>query len=170
MILRLSLKLNSALRGGTLAAFALDANPLLDWSVREFKAGRSKYVLLSNTRSLYSTVLDGVTGETRSRFAERVAGAVQAMIESTGCKPTKDMGNELAPEAVQFAKSLDRSVTGSINEVVDYAEILLARGERVLPEIGVHLNELLLSAVASEGEKYGKPREAFAALVDKSGS
>jgi hypothetical protein len=75
MILRLPQTLNTRLAGGPLAATASHTNPLLDWSVRAFAAGTKAYVLLSNTRSLYSAVLDGVPGETRTQLAERVAGA-----------------------------------------------------------------------------------------------
>lgn len=52
-----------------------------------------------------------------------------------------------------------------MNELVAYAEMLLADGDLSVPEVGVRLNDLLLSAAAGEGEKYGTPREAFAALV-----
>jgi hypothetical protein len=75
------------------------------------------------------------------------------------------VGRDLAPESVRFAKALDRSVTGSMNELVAYAEMLLAGGDLSVPEVGVRLNDFLLSALARAGEKYGTPRAAFAALV-----
>ena len=163
MILRLPQTLNARLGGGPLAALASHANPLLDWSVRAFAAGTKAYVLLSNTRSLYSVVLDGVAGETRKQLAERVAGAVGVILDGTG--RLAGVGNDLAPESVRFAKALDRSVTGSMNELVAYAEMLLAGGDLSVPEVGVRLNDFLLSALARAGEKYGTPRAAFAALV-----
>lgn len=163
MILRLPQTLNARLGGGPLAASASHANPLLDWSVRAFVAGAEEYVLLSNTRSLYSLVLDGVPGETRTQLAERVAGAVGTILDGTG--RLAGVCNELAPESVRFAKALDRSVTGSMNELVAYAEVLLAGGDLSVPEVGVRLNDFLLSALARAGEKYSTPRAAFAALV-----
>ena len=42
MILRLPLKLNARLGGGPPAASASHANPLLDWSVWAFEAGRTE--------------------------------------------------------------------------------------------------------------------------------
>jgi hypothetical protein len=168
MILRLPQTLNARLGGGPLAASASHANPLLDWSVRAFVAGRTEYVLLSNTRSLYSVVLDGVAGEKRSRLAERVGGVVAVILDAAG--QLAAVGNELAPESVRFAKALDRSVTGSMNELVAYAEVLLADGHLSVPKVGVRLNDLLLSALARAGEKYGTPREAFAVLVAGPGS
>jgi hypothetical protein len=168
MILRLPLTLNARLGGGPLAASASHANPLLDWSVRAFAAGTKAYVLLSNTRSRYSAVLDGVAEETGGRFAGRVAGAVRAILDAAG--RLAGVGGDLAPESVRFAKALDRSVTGSMNELVAYAELLLADGDVSVPEVSVRLNDLLLSAAAGEGEKYGTPRAAFVALVAGSGS
>lgn len=168
MILRLPQTLNARLGDGTLAASASHANPLLDWSVRAFAAGKKEYVLLSNTRSLYSAVLDGVAGEKSGRFAVRAAGAVGAILNAAG--QFVGVGRDLAPESVRFAKSLDRSVTGSMNELVAYAALLLADGDVSVPEVGVRLNDLLLSALARAGEKYGTPRVAFAALVAGTGS
>jgi hypothetical protein len=163
MILRLPQTMNTRLGGGPLAATVSHANPLLDWSVRAIAAGTKAYVLLSNTRSLYSVILDGVPDETRTQLAERVAGAVGTILDGTS--RLAGVGNELAPESVRFAKALDRSVTGSMNELVAYAEVLLAGGDLSVSEVGVRLNDLLLSALARAGEKYCTPREAFAALI-----
>lgn len=170
MILRLPLKLNARIKGGPLAASESHANPLLDWSIRAFEAGRNEYVLLSNTRSLYSAVLDGVANENAARFAERVVGVIRAILEGARRGPLAGISSEPAPEPVRFAKALDRSVTGSMNELVAYAEVLLADGGVSVPEVGVRLNDFLLSALARAGDKYGTPREAFAELVAGPGS
>ena len=163
MVLRLPQTLNARLGGGPLAATASHANPLLDWSVRAFAAGMKEYVLLSNTRSLYSAVLDGVARETRNQLAKRVAGVLGVILDGAG--QLAGVGRDLTAESVRFANALDRSVTGSMNELVAYAEVLLADGDLSVPEVGVRLNDLLLSAAAGEAEKYGTPRAAFAALV-----
>ncbi|MBN9120813.1 MAG: hypothetical protein J0I06_16965 [Planctomycetes bacterium] len=170
MILRLPLKLNAALRGGTPGVLAPHENPLLDWSVRAFEVGRKEYVLLSNTRSLYSAVLDGVAGENAARFAERVVGMIRAILEEVGHGSYAGTGSELAPESVRFAKALDRSVTGSMNELVAYATMLLARGDLSIHQLGPRLNDVLLSALARGTDKYGTPRDAFAELVAAEGA
>ena len=163
MILRLPQTLNAGLGGDPLVALASHTNPLLDWSVRAFAAGTKAYVLLSHTRSLYSAVLDGVGGETRTQLVERVAGAVGTILDAAGRLTV--VGRDLVPESVRFAKALDRSVTGSMNELVAYSEVLLAGGDLSVPEVGVRLNDFLLSALARAGEKYGTARAAFAGLV-----
>ena len=58
-----------------------------------------------------------------------------------------------------------------MNEFVRQAELWLAEGERTLPEIGDRLNDTLLSALAAGGSHgYGKPREAFRVMMDRTGS
>ena len=37
----------------------LDGNPFADWSANLFVADRTQYILLSNTRPFYSTVMYG---------------------------------------------------------------------------------------------------------------
>lgn len=92
----------------------------------------------------------------------RVLGVIRAMLEGAGRLP--DEG--LAPvEPVRFAKSLDRSVTGSVNELIAHATALLIDSHLSVADVGVRLNDILLPALAVGSNKYGRPREAFAALV-----
>ena len=71
-----------------------------------------------------------------------------------------------ATARVRFAKALDRTVTGSINELVQAAKYYLDDGERSPFDVAVELNELLLSAIApSKADKYGRPREVFQEFV-----
>ena len=102
--------------------------------------------------------------ENAARFAERVVGVIRAILEGVGRGSLAGSGNERAPGSVRFAKALDRSVMSSMNELVAYATMMLTGGVSV-PEIGVRLNDFLLSALARAGDKYGTPRDAFAALV-----
>jgi hypothetical protein len=67
----------------------------------------------------------------------------------------------------RFAKALDRTATGSMNELVKFAKFWLEQGELPPFDIGFKLNDILLSALASsKADAYGKPREAFKALAD----
>jgi len=69
MIFRLSQKLNAKIKAGTLRALPLGENPFADWSAHLFAADRTQYILLSNTKSLYSTVLygKGITNDSHRR-------------------------------------------------------------------------------------------------------
>ncbi|WP_390888681.1 DUF6933 domain-containing protein [Frigoriglobus tundricola] len=66
---------------------------------------------------------------------------------------------------VRFAKALNRSVSGSMNELVKCAGYYMSEGELPLPEVGDRLNDTLLSALAAGGSHgYGKPREVVPLL------
>lgn len=169
MILRLSQKLNARIKGGTLSALPPHANPLLDWSAHLFAVERAEYVLVSNTRSLYSLVLADVVFADTARFTERMLGVIRATLEGAG-HGAHDRQNASAVEPVQLAKSLGRSMTGSMNELIAHATALLVDGDSSLTEVGEQLNDVLLSALASGSNKYGRPREAFAELISATGA
>ena len=67
MIIRLSEKLNKKIKAGTLDSVPLNENPYADWSAHLFTADRTQYIILSNTKSLYSCVMfgKGITNRTQ---------------------------------------------------------------------------------------------------------
>ena len=72
--------------------------------------------------------------------------------------------------SVQFAKPLNRSVTGSMNDMAKHAAFWLAAGDVSLVEIGSRLKGIPMSALKHDGSTHGLPRDAFKAIVDKAGS
>ena len=84
MIFRLSHKLNAKIKAGVLQALLLHVNPLADWSAHLFVAGRTQYLLLSNTKSLYSTVMYGRGVTTDSHFIERALGGIREFMAQQG--------------------------------------------------------------------------------------
>jgi hypothetical protein len=167
MIFRLSQLLNARVKAGVLEPLPLHENPLLDWSAHLFAVGRSRFVLLSNTASLLSAVESGhgITGE--NSFRDRAFEGIRACLTALGYEP---LARTLLPtegRPVRFAKALNRSVSGSMNELVRCAESCMSGGELTLPEVGDRLNDTLLSALAAGGSHgYGKPREAVRVLMD----
>src|SRR4051812_20429799 len=166
MIFRLSHKLNATIKSGTLAALPLHECPLADWSAHLFVAGRSQYTLLSHPTSLSSTLMPG-RGITNGReFIKHAVGGIRELMEEQGRKDVYDRLIAPASESVRFARALDRSVTGWMNELIHHATVELAEGGVSPQEIGGRLNDALLSALApGESAAYGKPRDAFEALV-----
>ena len=164
MVLRLPQKLNDRLKGGSLATLPLHENPLIDWSIRTFAVDRSEYVLLSNTPSHYCVVPSGINVTDMTQFTERIVDAIRAVLEGVGCGAVAH-----GVESVRFAKYLDRSGTGSMNELAAHATAFLADGDLSVQEVGGRLNEVLLSALGRGTQKYGRPRDEFAALVARAG-
>ena len=171
MIFRLTQALNARVKAGKLEALPLHPNPLLDWSAHMFLVGRKPFVLLSNTASLLSVVIPGHGIASQARFLVFALEAIRQCMESHGGKAVSWTVIPSDGKSVQFAKSLNRSVSGSLNELVQQAELWLAEGEMTLTEVGDRLNDTLLSALAASGSHgYGKPREAFRVLASGAGS
>lgn len=167
MILRLSQKLCTKLNDGPLKAMPLDKNPYADWSAHLFVAGRTQYILLSNTKSLYSAIMFGRGITDDSRFIERALSCIREQMEDDGQAFVYHRFFVPASGTVYFAKALDRSVTGSMNDLINHAKVWLADGELSPFDVALRLNDVLLSSLAvNETDLYRKPREAFKDLIN----
>ena len=69
----------------------------------------------------------------------------------------------IAPSSatVSFAKSLNRSVTGSMNDMIYHAQMWLVEEELSPFDVGFKLNEPPMSALG-----YAHPKDAFKRLAD----
>jgi hypothetical protein len=84
MIIRLSDNLNAKIKAGPLTTLPLNENPFGDWSAGLFLVGRSQYILLTNTRSLYSTVLPGKGVTDEKTFIERALSSLREFMDADG--------------------------------------------------------------------------------------
>jgi len=167
MLFRLSQKLNTKIKAGALPPKGLDANPYADWSCHLFTADRTQYVIVTNTKSLYSCVMYGRGITNDSVFIERALGSLREFMEDDGQAFVYQKFIAPASGTVSFAKALNRSVTGSINELVKFAKLWLEDGDISPHDVGFKLNDILLSALArSKSDFYWKPSEAFKRLAD----
>ena len=126
MILRLSQKLNKKIQAGTLDTVPLDENPYADWSCHLFTADRTQYIIMSNTTSLYSCVMYGKEITDDSRFIERALSTIREFMEDDGQQFAYRKFIAPANGTVSFAKALNRSVTGSMNDHVQATKFYLA--------------------------------------------
>lgn len=161
MILRLSQKLSAKIKAGTLDALPLDENPFADWSAHLFVAGRTQYILLTNTKSLYSTVMYGKGITDDNQFIQRALSNIREFMEADGQEFVYHRFIVPATASVGFAKALDRSVTGSMNDMVKHATYWLVQGELSPFDVGFRLNEIPMSALNTGGSPYGIPRKVF---------
>jgi hypothetical protein len=84
MIFRLSQKLATKLKEGTLPTVPLDENPYADWSAHLFTADRTQYIIVANTQALYSVVLYGRGISDFNTFIDRALGALREFMEDDG--------------------------------------------------------------------------------------
>lgn len=167
MILRLSQKLNAKIKAGTLNAMPLSDNPYADWSCHLFRADRTQYILISNTKSLYSCVRYGQGLTNDSVFIEGVLNSLREFMEDDGQSFIYQKFVAPSSKTVSFAPAMDRSVTGSMNDLIHHAIAWLEDGDVAPHELGFKLNDILLSSIAtSKSEAYGKPNEAFKLLAN----
>ena len=106
----------------------------------------------------------GITND--SRFTERALSSILEFMEQDGQAAIYDRCIASATANVQFVKAWSRAVTGSMNELVMLSTDALTSGEVSPQTVGFELNNFLLSAIATcKSDKYGRPREAFQAMV-----
>ena len=171
MIFRISQAIQAKIKAGPLHALPLNELPLADWSAQVFVVARKQYVLLSNTKTLFSTVMrdEGIKDE--STFVERALRGIRTLLEAEGQMNAYERSIAPATSTVRFAKSLDRRVTGSMNELVHHATACLEEGELSKCDAELGLNDVLLSMLArSKSIGYGTPREALNELVAEADS
>lgn len=170
MIFRLSQKLAQKFGEGNLLSLPLDENPYADWSAHLFTADRTPYIILTNTKSLYSVVMFGKGITDYGQFISRALDCLREFLTDDGQAFVYQRFIAPTSGSVRFAKALDRSVTGSINELVKFATFWLESGDIAPHELGFRLNDIPMSAIArSKSEGYGKPKEAFKALGENLG-
>ena len=166
MILRLSQKLNTKIKAGKLDEKPLDENPYADWSCHLFTADRTQYIIMSNTKSLYSCVMYGKGITDDSRFIERALSTIREFMEDDGQAFAYQRFIAPASGTVSFAKALNRSVTGSMNDLIKHAQILADRRRNVAarsripaqrhPDVGV--GDRASKATASRTRLQGNAR------------
>jgi hypothetical protein len=171
MIFRLSQKLCTKVKAGPLQALSLAANPYVDWSAHLFLVNRTQYIILSNTKSFYSTLMFGKGITDDRRFIESALRNLQEFMEDDGQAFIYQRFIAPASGLVQFGKALNRAITGSMNDLINHATALLVEGKLSPFDVSIQLNDVLLSAIApSRAEKYGKPKESFKRLGESNTS
>lgn len=159
MIFRLSQKLAKKLKIPVPRPAPADPNPFADWSGHLFTADRTQYLILTNTPSLYSTVIYGRGISNDGQFLDRALVAISEFMVADGHEFT--FRRFVAPTAatVRFASALNRSVTGSMNDLVNAAQIWLTEGDLSPFDASYKLNDMPMSYL-----DYKVPREAFKSL------
>ena len=170
MIIRLSMKLASKIKSGKLDEIPMDENPLADWSANLFTANRSQYILLCNTKTIYCCLMYGKGITNDCIFIERALSSIREFMEHAGGKSHSHVYQQkIAPATatVRFAKALNRSVIGCMNDHVYGAKVFLEL-DLSNHDIASKLNDTPMSAlIDANGRKYASPKEAFRFLLEK---
>jgi hypothetical protein len=156
MIIRVSAKLGKKIHLNPTETLPADENPFADWSAHLFTAERAQYILVTNTASLYSMVMFGKGIVNDGQFLDRVISSMSEFIRDDGHVFLYKRLIMPSTGLVRFSKALNKSVIGSMNDLVFQAKVYLIE-ETISPyEVSFKLNQTPLSIL-----KYANPREAF---------
>lgn len=161
MILRLLKSFPLEIVDGPLTAMPLDDNPYADWACRQFTDDRTQYILLSNTKSLYSCLMcnEGIRDE--DLFYDRALRSIRAFTAKDDQRFAYQKFIAPACHNVSFAKLLSPSVTGSMGAMIRRAQTWLIEEELSPFDVGVRLNTIPRAALGN-----ATPREVFQAMAD----
>ena len=159
MILRLSQKLAKKIKEAPSQSLPLDGNPFADWSAHLFTADRTQYIILTNTPSLYSAIMFGAGTTDGSQFIRRALDCIRECMVDDGQEFIYRRFIAPATGTVRFSKALNRSVTGSMNDLVRCAKLWLVESDLSPFDTGFKLNDMPMSAL-----DYKRQREVFKGL------
>ena len=159
MIVRVSAKLGKKIHLNPPKSLPLDPNPFADWSTHLFVADRTQYILITNTASLYSMVMFGRGIANDGQFLDRITSYMGEFIRDDGYRFMYERWIIPSMAHVLFSKALNRSVTGSMNDLVFMAKTRLVERDVSPYDVSFWLNDVPMSYL-----KHGRPKDAFEAL------
>ncbi|MCK5685468.1 hypothetical protein KAJ27_15155 [bacterium] len=162
MIIRLSSKLAKKIHVKPPAVVPADKNLYADWSTHLFTCGRTQYIIITNTASLYSAVMYGKGINNDSTFIKKTMNLLNEILTDDGFSIIFHNFIDPASETISFSKALNRSVTGSITELIYQAQLHIAEDGMSPYDVSDRLNGTLLSYIG-----YATPKEAFRNLLTK---
>ncbi len=156
MILRLSDKLSKRIGIRPIESLPLSANPFTDWSSHLFEAGRSEYILSTNTVTLYSIVFParGIKGE--PAFRSNMIAQLRAALLEDGFEFHYKRLIDRESDTVSYSKAFSRSVTGSMNDLAELSSFSLEDQGRSAEQTTRMLNSTPFSVIDN-----ASPRQVF---------
>ena len=147
MIIRLTQKLGKKIGVQPTRSLPLDANPYADWSARLFTADRTQFILITNTPSLYSVVTYGRGITDDNTFIQRMMNCLNEFLHDDGHAFLFERLIAPASTQIQFSKALNRSVTGSMNDLEFFAKVHLFEDDLSPHETAIRLNDMPMSTL-----------------------
>ena len=163
MIIRLTEKLAKKIKEIPLISLPPDPNPFADWTARLFTHRRVQYILITNTATLYSVLIYGSGITDYGTFIHAMGDSLRDMMEDDGF--SRIYYDYVAPQMarIAFARTNNRSVTGSMNELESCAQIDLGDSEISPYDVSFKLNKTILKY----DKQYHYPREMLAHAADR---
>ena len=160
MIVRTTGKLAKQVGVSSLNTIPLAENPFADWTCRVFAVGeRESLMLITNTASLYSLLASANGLENLEQFVYGLIRCIERHLLTDGFEEV--FREHVVPEleTMRLAKTLNRTVTGSMTDMVKLATHMLFEDGDTLEQVAGKLNKTPFGAL-----DYDYPRDRFAGL------
>jgi len=159
MIFRLSHAIATKIKVTPKVSLPRDRNPFADWSADLFTVDEVQYIILTNTRSLYTLVMDANGIEDKGQFLDAALSQLRECLPADGLEVAFRDFIGPASRKARFSKALNKAVTGSVNDLVYHAQVHLIRYNVPPNEIFCTLNDMPMSYL-----HHKSPRVAFRAM------
>jgi hypothetical protein len=152
-------KLARKLRVPELTAVASETRPHLVWYANVFTAERVQYILTTNAVSLYSVVIPGRRITDDTAYVTQFVQTLCEHLEDDGVEPIFERCIAPYTGDVILAKTVSRSVLGSMNDMVNSSKYLFARGDTTPWDVSKQINDTPYGGIG-----YGFPNKAFKSM------
>jgi hypothetical protein len=127
-------------------------NPFTDWCAHSFTAERYRYVIVTNTHSLFSVVMHGAGITADDAFIRRALDTIREVLCDSGREFAWERHIEPATGTVRFARFSDRRVMGSMNDLIFLARTHLIEGGLSPFDTAAEINSAPMSVLWKRGE------------------
>lgn len=135
-----------------------------DWCAHGFTAQRYRYLILTNTHSLFSVVTHATGVNSQDAFIRHALAAISERLRESGRAAMIERYIGPASAEVRLARLTDRAVMGSINELIFLAKCDLIEGGLSPAEVSGRLNEVPCSMLWKR-KGPGHPNGVFDAML-----
>jgi len=157
MIIRLTQKLAKKIHAtDALNTLELDKNPYLDWTANLFRVGHTQYIIFTNTVSLFSFVMYGRGIADSDSFIKDFHFFLESYLLDSGNEKIYEEQIETDNSPIMFARPNDRSVLGSMNQLVKDIQFEMEIHDLTIDEMTDRILETPMSKL-----KYSYPKEIF---------
>ena len=158
MIIRVTGKLAKQLKIDPMDTLPLGTNPAADWTYRAFELYEDEsLMLITNTVSLYSFLAPANGLKTKEQFGNGLVRYLERQMLTDNFGDVFKQHFEPEIYEMLLTKALNRSVSGSMTDMIKLAKHMLIEDNNSLEETTVQLNRTPFKAI-----DYNHPHDQFA--------
>ncbi len=161
MVLQLTQKLQKALGGPKLVKEHVPARPHMRWYANLFTVERVQYILTTNAASLFSVVLYKRGLTSTDQYWEQLLERLRVHMNEIGLETV--FAEHILPctDTLTLAKTEDRSVLGSMNDMINCCKVTIPyRGGMAIEDLTHKINDTTYSTIERR-----RPEQAMRELL-----